>query len=277
MIRPRHRLRHLTRSHLLIIGVAAIAVLFLLGSVFVAQLGRQEARDQTGAVEQQRDATAAQAQSLAEQIKAACRDGSLAGPICTQAAQVAAEPIPGPQGPRGEPGPPPTAEQIQSAVDAYLAANPPPAGRPPTAAEVAAAVASYLTANPPAPGRPPTAAEIADAVEVYFANNPPPAGEPGENGRDGRDGEDGRPPTAEEIRAAVDAYLAENPPPAGPAGADGGQGAQGVSVQGIRAEERGDECVLVFELFDPATGATSEQAVPVADGVCDDDVLPGIG
>lgn len=234
MTRARHRLQMWTRSRLLLIGLAAVAVLFIVGGSVWAQLGQQAARQQTGVVEQQRDAAAeqrdaaaGQAQSLAEQIKAECADGSLQGPVCEQAAAVAETPVPPVPGPIGPTGPGPTVEQIQAAVDAYLLAHPPPPGRAPTAAEVAAAVASYLTANPPTPGRAPTAEEIASAVERYFADNPPPEGEPGQDGRDGRDGQDGRPPTAAEIRTAVDQYLAANPPPAGPAGKDGQPGPAG--------------------------------------------------
>src|SRR5690606_12800904 len=224
----RHRLRTLTRSHVLVLVGVGVMVLFLLGSVLWAQLGQQAAQVETGQVAQERDAKAAQAQSLAEQIRTACADGSLTGPVCVEAEQVTQEtstpPAPGPEGPRGEPGPGPTEEQIQAAVSAYLTAHPPPAGRGPTPAEVAAAVASYLIANPPEPGRPPTAEEIAAAVETYFARNPPP---PGPRGADGRDGEPGRPPTPAEIRAAVDQYLAEHPPPAGAAGPPGPAGPPG--------------------------------------------------
>lgn len=268
---PRHRLRLITRNRLVLLALAAAAVLFIVGSVLWAQAGQQAAQQQTGVVEQQRDDERAVKLSLAEQITAACGAGDLHGPVCEQAEQVAATPVPGSTGAQGVPGPPPSAEEIRAAVDAYLAANPPPAGRPPSASEVAAAVASYLIANPPAPGRPPTAGEIAAAVETYFADNPPRAGV------DGRDGAPGRPPTAEEIRAAVDAYLAENPPPAGAPGATGDQGVQGVSVQDISAEERDTGCALVFVLVDPATGTTSERAVPVADGVCSAGGLVGGG
>ena len=262
------------------LAAAAVAVAFLAGSVLWAQLGQQEAEDQTGVVEQQRDATAAQAQNLAAQIQAACASGELTGVVCAQAERVAAEPVPpvpgpvGPIGPLGPQGPAPTPEQIRSAVDAYLAANPPPPGRAPTASDVAAAVTNYLTANPPAPGRAPTAGEIAAAVELYFDTNPPPAGP---------QGEPGRPPTAEEIRAAVDAYLAEHPPPAGPSGPvgdPGPPGAQGVGVEDVRLEAAGG-CELVFVLVNPADGTTTDHRVPVDNAMCDgvapDDVIPETG
>lgn len=234
MTRSRHRLHGLPRSRILLVVTAALLVIFLAGSVLWAQRGQQQAQDLTGVVAQerdtaatQRDATAARAASLAEQIKAACREGTLQGPVCEQAEEVAASPVPPVPGPIGPAGPPPTAEEISAAVQAYLAANPPPAGRPPTTAEVASAVAGYLSANPPTPGRPPTGAEIFAAVQVWYEANPPAPGE------DGDDGAPGRPPTAAEIQAAVNAWMAAHPPAAGPkgdpgpAGKDGADGAVG--------------------------------------------------
>lgn len=249
--RPRHLRRPIaTRSRGLIVALAGSAV------VVLAWLG-VAAQDDKQTAELQRDGAVAEKQSLAAQIRAECASGDLTGLICVRASEIATEPVPGP---RGEPGRPPTPEEIQAAVDAYLVENPPPAGRPPTAGEVAAAVSEYLIENPPQPGRPPTAEEIAAAVGTYYAANPPPAGPAGQPGR---------PPTAEEIRAAVDAYLAEHPPPAGPVGPMGNQGAQGTGVESVRLEDREDACVLVFVLRNPATGTTSERDVAVADAVCD--------
>lgn len=50
------------------------------------------------------DNTAAQAVSLADQITAECIAGRLAGPVCTHAAEVSADPVPGPAGAPGPPG-----------------------------------------------------------------------------------------------------------------------------------------------------------------------------
>jgi len=167
------------------------------------------AQDDKATAETQRDATAQQAGTLADQVAQACAaGGSTAEELtrvgaCQQAQQVKVDPTPQP-GPRG---PGPTPAEIESAVASYLVANPPPAGRAPTAAEVSAAVAQYLTANPPEPGRAPTAAEIASAVATYFAANPP---------RDGQDGQPGRAPTEAEIQSAVDNYMAAHPPATGP-------------------------------------------------------------
>jgi hypothetical protein len=190
--------------------IAAVAALAL-GMGWLLTSTASTAQDDKTSAETQRDATAQQAGTLADQVAQACAAGGATADelnrvgACQQARQVKVDPTPEP-GPRG---PGPTPAEIQSAVASYLAANPPPAGRAPTAAEVSTAVAQYLTANPPEPGRAPTAAEIAAAVATYFAANPP---------RDGQDGQPGRAPTEAEIQTAVDSYLAAHPPSAGPAG-----------------------------------------------------------
>lgn len=110
--RPGHRLRPAApRSRMLLIGVAVLAVLFLAGSVIWAQFGRDTAQtdtkvaqDRTQVVAGQRDAAGAQAADLAVQIQSACNAGTLRGPVCQQAAAVAANPIPGPAGPQGDTG-----------------------------------------------------------------------------------------------------------------------------------------------------------------------------
>lgn len=270
----RHRLRPTSsrpllfgqpRSRVLVIGIAVAAVLFLAGSVVFAQLRERDAETTTDIVVGERDATAEQAIDAATPVLELCDDPTPVGQAlrdypgdpCERARRVVTDPVPPVVPPRdgvdGADAPPPTSEQVQSAVAAELARNPPPPGRAPSPAEVAAAVAGFLTANPPQPGRPPTAAEIAAEVSTYFADNPPPPGEPG------------RPPTAQEIQDAVAAELAENPPPRGETG---DSGAQGVGVREVRREVRDDQCVLVFVLFDPADGSVTEQAVPVPDAVC---------
>lgn len=184
------------------------------------------AQDDKVAAETQRDATAQQAGTLADQVAQACAAGGTTAEelnrvgACQQARQVQVDPTPIP-GPRG---PGPTPAEIQAAVASWLVAHPPPAGRAPTAAEVSTAVAEFLTANPPEPGRAPTSAEIASAVATYFAANPV---------RDGVDGAAGRPPTAQEIQAAVDSYLAAHPPAQGPAGPAGPTCPAGSSLQTV--------------------------------------------
>lgn len=146
------------------------------------------------------------------------------------------------------------AEAIAAAVLAQVLAQLPPV---PTADEVAQRIVPAVTANVLGPTR----AELAEQVAAYLQANPPP---PGVDGEDGVDGEPGRPPTQEEIDAAVAAYLQAHPPPPGP---------QGVGVSDVAAETRDEHCVLVFTLTDPATGASSEDVVPVADRVCADGLI----
>ena len=236
---------------LLLVSVVALAAVgWLLGrGAATTETKNADLTTQAQVLTDQRDATAEQATTLAEQVAAACAAGGdtaaelLRVGACQQAQQVRALPvpgIPGVRGPEGAQGPGPSPEQISGAVAAYLLENPPPAGRAPTPGEVATAVAEFLTANPPEPGRAPTAAEIADATATYFATNPV---------RNGVDGEPGRPPTAEEVRAAVEGYLAAHPPAQGPQGEMGpagptcppGSSLQNVTYDGARA---GLGCVL---------------------------------
>lgn len=83
---------------ILALGLLAIAAAILLSR----QVGETTTR--LGNAETALSDTAAQASSLAEQIKIECATGRLGGPVCQQAADVAAQPVPVP-GPAGEPGP----------------------------------------------------------------------------------------------------------------------------------------------------------------------------
>jgi len=222
-----------------VIGVVVLAALVVGAVLAVNAVTTKDAnvtlQGDKAVVEDQRDATAEQASTLADQVAAACQAGGETTAelqrvgACQQAAQVQADPIPVP-GPRG---PGPTPEEIRGAVAEYLLVHPPADGRAPTAGEIAAAVSAFLTANPPTPGRPPTAAEIADAVETWFRTNPVRDGVDGQNGTDGRDGERGPGPTPEEIQAAVAAELAANPPPAGPVGPAGPTCPAGTTLQQV--------------------------------------------
>lgn len=255
----RHRLRRPV-SRKLMVWAAAALTLFLAASVLWAQVGQQQAQDEKGAVAQQRDqaaeqrdAAAAQAQQAVDPVLELCAQGDAVAQAlrdrgaCDLAKQVASTPVPPAAPLTGKPGRPPTAEEIQAAVDAHLLAHPPADGRPPTPAEVAAAVASYLTANPPTPGRPPTAEEISAAVAQWFADNPVRDGRDGEDGESGRPG---RPPTDAEIDAAVSEWIAAHPDDVrGPPGKDGADGEigcpAGTSLQPVEfaSGETGLGCV----------------------------------
>ena len=160
----------------------------------------------------------------------------------------------------GEPGRPPTVQEIESAVFRYFAAHPLPEGKAPSIAQVSTAVADYLVAHPPEPGRPPTVEEIAAAVATYFARNPV------------RDGEPGRPPTAEEIAAAVQSYCtpAGLPSPCrGPDGAPGPSCPEGFELRDavITTSEgstyRGRVCVDPASSSPPTTSDTPPPLLPV--------------
>lgn len=237
VLSPRHRLRpfHRLRTRLRaarpvgksqkdlprwVPWVLAVVVLAALGVGYLVTTTSTTAQTDKQVAVGQRDATAQQATTLADQVAAACAAGGATAAdlqrvgACQQAAQVQSTPVPVP-GPKGDQGPGPTTEQINAAVASWLFKNPPPAGRAPTVAEIAAAVTDYMTANPAQPGRAPTAAEISNAVAGWFADHPVRDGVDGTNGRDGKDAPA---PTAEQIQAAVDANLAAHPPPAGPPG-----------------------------------------------------------
>lgn len=186
----------------------------VVAGLFIAMIAFVLTRS-THSAENQRDAAASQATSLAAQVTEACNQGGdVAAKLrgigaCEHAQQVIETPVPGPPGPVG---PGPTLDEISNAVTDYMIKHPAPAGRGPTQAEITAAVASYMLDHPPTPGRPPTAEEIAGAVSAYSNAHPAPGGPPG------------RPPTAQEIDQAVASYLATHPVPKGETGAQGPQG-----------------------------------------------------
>lgn len=97
--RPRSSLRALRVAAAIVTGV----LLVVLGAVVVLATTRTVTTQQ--ATEHQRDGAAAQALDLAAQIQDACAAKKLTGAICDSAVRVAADPIPGPAGPAGEPGP----------------------------------------------------------------------------------------------------------------------------------------------------------------------------
>lgn len=171
------------------IALAAVLVLFNVGSVLWAQLGQQEAQQQTGVVEQQRDQAVGQAASLAEQIKAACTSGELPVPLCDQAEQVAATPVPGPVGPRGIPGETGSTGPVGPAGPSGAAGEPGETGPAGPAGE---------------DGR-----DGVDGVAGRDGEPGPagPAGPEGPPGPAGEDGEDGAPPASFSITIGQDTYV----------------------------------------------------------------------
>lgn len=119
------------------------------------------------------------------------------------------------KGPKGDPA---TAGDIQAAVNAYIAANPPADGEDgadATPEQIASAVSTYLQANPPAAGQNATPIQIAQAVNDWLTAHPPAKGDPGQPGPKGDPGQNA---TDAQVAAQVASYMALNPVPAGPAG-----------------------------------------------------------
>jgi hypothetical protein len=117
--------------------------------------------------------------------------------------------IQGATGPAGPAGPGPSDQQVQAAVDVYLAANPPTANVSTDA--LTTVVDAYLTLHPPAAGPPPSNAQVATAVAAYMAVNPPPSGPAGPQGVAGSPGVDG----AQGVQGPPGPQGVAGPPPAG--------------------------------------------------------------
>lgn len=152
------------------LGLVAIAVAILLSNQITAD------RTQSQQTEQALGNTAAQAQSLADQIGAECAAHRLAGPVCQQAAEVQATPIPGPTGAPGMPGDPGATgpRGLTGAMGPEGKPGPPGATGPP-GESIQGPPGESVQGQPGADG-----ANGAD-------------GKDGKDGADGRDGIDGSP------------------------------------------------------------------------------------
>lgn len=156
-------------------------------------------------VEKTKDQVDAISAALADEQQAAEDRGD--EPVAPAPSELMDDPTYSPES-GGQTGPPPSDEQVRSAIAEYFAEHPIEDGKDATPEQIAAAVAEYLVKNPPergATGPPPTAEQVAAAVQEYLTANPPPSGPKGDQG------DAGRAPTAEEIAAAVEAYIAEHP------------------------------------------------------------------
>jgi len=85
------------RRNFIIGGLAIVVALLVCYMIWTALQGRDTATAE-------RDSAAGQAVNLATQIQAECAAGRLTGAICSEANDVKADPIPGPQGPQGQAG-----------------------------------------------------------------------------------------------------------------------------------------------------------------------------
>lgn len=161
----------------LVVAFAAFAALIFSATQYVTRAEQQEQRaDQAQQGEQEAVVAVDQ---LCAQVRA------LGGVCVVDPADL--------RGDTGPPGPPPTDEQVQEAVNLFLLRNPPQPGRAPTMAEIADAVTLQLVADPPERGERgpgPRPEQIAGAVATFLLENPPPPGQPGADGEDGAPGAD---------------------------------------------------------------------------------------
>lgn len=207
-------LRQWWRLHHLWFWLAIVTLGVLLGLVALSVVHLQERADQTAeALDRARQGSAIRQSTidLLQQQQEMLRDQILG---LGEEPAVPEDAMPsGPPGPAGPPGRAPTVTEVMIAVQAYLQANPPPAGRPPNDEEIAAAVASYCSsglcegpegpqggsgpAGPQGPG--PSDEQIAAAVAAWCGDgrcqgDPGPQGEPGATGPRGSQGPAGEPP-----------------------------------------------------------------------------------
>jgi hypothetical protein len=175
--------------------------------------------------------------------------------LCDLAISVQTQAATPSEGKPGKPGPGPTEEQIEQAVQQYCAVNDRCEGKAPTIDQLTEVIGNYLRLNPPEPGRPPTPEEIALAAANYIADHI-------EDFR-GPKGQDAPPPTAEDLQAAVAKYCSVDNRCRGP------QGPQGVGVTGtdLHRDAQG-VCTLYFNLENPANGQVNQVSVQVNDEMC---------
>lgn len=164
---------------ILALGFVAASAIFIYGN----RAQNEEAQKEEKSIDVA--ALAASVEALQTQLKALGVVPIVASPV---------EQIAGPTGPE------PSFEQVLSAVQTYLLANPPPSGRAPTDAEVAAAVVAFCGANNGCRG-------LVGA-----------SGALGDTGPEGLQGAPGEPPSDAQVLAAVQAYCDAHGGCAGPAG-----------------------------------------------------------
>lgn len=257
----------LDRIPLAVLVALAIVVLVASGVGAFVLGGRGSAAQEGQTVAEDRLETAESKVETGAQLAGvnvqACMDPAVVGvlqergyaDLCELAIVVqtqAAAPV---EGKAGEPGPAPTEEQIEQAVQKYCAVNNRCEGKQPTVEQLTEIIGDYLRLNPPAPGRPPSPEEIAVAAANYIADHI-------EDFR-GPAGKDAPAPSAEELQAAVEGYCAVDSRCRGP------QGPQGVGVTGVELHRDSEGvCTLYFNLQNPANGQASQVSVQVTDDMC---------
>jgi hypothetical protein len=150
------RERWLPRGQIITI-VLLVVVVLLVGWTTVDRFSERESRQ---VAEEELRLAEDNAAALAAQVRVECERRSVIarelGDLCRTAERVESEPT------APIPGPPPTAEEIEAAVETVLTERP---GL--IRSELIAAVTAHLTRNPPDPGRdapPPTTEQVFAAV-----------------------------------------------------------------------------------------------------------------
>lgn len=162
-----------------LLAIAAVGVVYLTGASVYSTWSENQAEERAAASQAQEQRAEKETKALAEQVLAACKKPStdpILQPLCQQASEVAARPIPGPEGdvgPRGEVGP--------------------PGPRGPVGP-----IGPVGPVGPPGPPGPPGASGSDGSDGTPGATGPRgpegpagPQGPPGEDGADGADGADG--------------------------------------------------------------------------------------
>lgn len=109
------------------------------------------------------------------------------------------------QGPKGDPGPPPTRDVVIEAVRAVMSTM--DVSELVSEEQFTIAIATYMSEHrEDFVGPKPTPAELRTAILAVYTEFPPP---PGPTGPQGEKGDKGDPPTPEELADAVAAFVAE--------------------------------------------------------------------
>lgn len=189
----------------MLLVVAALVAVAIASLALVLGKGAETAQQELAPAKEK----ALQGQVLAADVIAACTNPAIVQELikmgsqaCQKATQV-----------QQLPPLAPTDDQIYAAVDKWLTANPPPAGRNPSQGELIRAATEALKTL----GWPPTEDRIRDIVIGYIASN-----------SDLFKGEQGENATDDQVRAAVALFCGQAPSPcAGPKGQQGDTGPTG--------------------------------------------------
>lgn len=189
---------------LLLIAAALVAVT-IASLALVLGKGAETAQQELAPAKEK----ALQGQVLAADVAAACTNPTIVEQLAKMGSQACQKATQVQQLPPLAP----TDDQIYAAVDKWLTANPPPAGRVPNQGELIRAATEALKTL----GWPPTENRIREIVIGYIASNADLfRGKQGENATD------------EQVRAAVAAFCGQAPSPcAGPEGKQGDIGPTG--------------------------------------------------